>query len=293
MGCRFFSTLLLCLVVTDAPGEELFLDWLEEIPPPPQSSFGISFGTDDADGWSRQADLSLAGPSYVRVDFSYGESYVESDDARLETRFRSLSLSTDPLVRVSGAFGYEDWGDEDALTIETIWLELALNLGDFSIALRPQQRDIQLEVLEWVRRFRSHVDLESRDLGLRLDYYGLDGWVLSGSYFYYDYTEDLSRLDEDRRAQFIFPLNTLDLATGLDERSYSLGLGTQVGGASIDLDWTRSRSAVDGSHSTVTSLSGDFSLDDHFGLSLMGGAQDVDYAEELILFANIGLNIIW
>jgi hypothetical protein len=286
-------TLLLCLVMAQSHGEEHELDWLDALSPPPQSSLGISLGRDDADGWSRQLDLSLAAPFSTRLDFSLGESQVESDEAQLETDFHYLSLSTDPLAELSLAGGYEEWGDDDALTIRTRWLGLTLNLGDFSITLTPQQRDIRLQVLQWFQRYLSHVDLESRDIGLSLIYFAPDGWVISSSYFDYDYSKDVSRLNDNFRVIFFFPLDTLDLATGLDQHRYSLGIGRLVGDINVDLDWTRSRSAVDGNESTVVSLSGDFPLNDRFMLNLMGGLQDVDYDENQILFANLGLTFSW
>jgi hypothetical protein len=292
--CRnIVLTLLLCFVVTESQSEELELDWLWELPPPPKSSLGIHFGIDDADGWNHQLDLSLAGPLAIQLDLSFGESYVESEEAQLETDFRHLSLSSDPLAEVSGSIGYEAWGDEDALTIKSRWLGLTLNLGDLSITLMPQQRDIRLQVLPWFRRFVSHIDLESHDIGLSLTYFAPDGWIFSTSYFDYDYSKDVSRLNNNNRVIFIFPLNTLDLVSGLDQYRYSFAIGKLVDNIDIGLDWTRSRSAVDGNASTVTTLSGGFPLDDRFRLNLTTGMQDVDYTEEQIFFLNFGLTFSW
>jgi hypothetical protein len=250
-------------------------------------------GIDDADGWSRQLDLSLAAPLSTRFDLSIGESRVESDEAELQTDYRSLSFSTDPLAQMSLSFGYEDWGDDDALTIETRWLGLGLNLGDFSITLIPQERDIRLQVLRWFQRYVPYVDLESRDIGLSLSYFAADSWVFNAAYFKYDYSKDVSRLGDDYRVIFIFPLNALDLASGLDEYRYSLGVGRLIDDISIDLDWTRSRSAVDNNYASVISLSADLPLSDHFSLALMGGMQEVDYSDDQILFANLGLSFSW
>ncbi len=301
MGRFTVPTLLLCFAMAQSHGEEPEpkpepkpeLAWLDALSPAPRSSLGISLGQDDADGWSRRLDLSLAAPLSTRFDLSLGESRVESDEAQLQTDFHYLSLSTDPLAELSLAVGYEDWGDDDALTIRARWLGLTLNLGDFSLTLIPQQRDIRLQVLQWFQRYLSHVDLESRDIGLNLSYFAPDGWVFSASYFDYDYSKDVSRLNDDYRVIFIFPLDTLDLASGLDSHRYSLGVGRLVGDINLGLDWTRSRSAVDGNDSTVVSLSGDFPLDDRFMLNLAGGWQDVDYNQDQILFANLGLTYSW
>jgi hypothetical protein len=92
---------------------------------------------------------------------------------------------------------------------------------------------------------------------------------------------------------FIFPLNALDLASGLDEYRYSLGIGRLIDDIYIDLDWTRSRSAVDKNYASVVSLSGDFTLTDQFSLNLMGGMQDVDYSDDQIVFANLGFTLSW
>ncbi|MCG8016664.1 MAG: hypothetical protein JAY97_10650 [Candidatus Thiodiazotropha sp. 'RUGA'] len=287
------SALLICCLIGDAQGAPLEWEWLDELGPPPQSSLAVNLGLDDADGWSRQLDLSLAGPLYSRFDFSYGESYVESDQAQLETDYYSLGFTTDPLAEVAISAGFEEWGDEDALTIETLWLGFTFNLGDLSVTLMPQQRDIRLQVSEWRRRRADHVDLESRDFGLMLSYFAADGWVFSGSYFNYDYSKNISRLDEDYRVIYVFPLDTLDLASGLEDYRYSIGIGKLIGEISVDLDWSRSRSAVDGNYATVTSLLFDIPLNDQFSLNLMGGVQDVDYAEDKILFSNLGLTLFW
>ncbi|MCG7903851.1 MAG: hypothetical protein JAY60_15680 [Candidatus Thiodiazotropha weberae] len=287
------STLLICGLIADAQGAPLEWDWLDELGPPAQSSLTVNFGADDADGWSRQFDLSLAGPLYSRFDFFYGESYIESDQAQLETDYYSLGVTTDPLAEIAVSAGFEEWGDDEALTIETLWLGFTMNLGDFSVTLMPQQRDIRLQVTEWYRRRADHVDLESRDIGLMLDYYAADGWLFHGSYFNYDYSKNISRLDEDYRVVYIFPLDTLDLASGLDDYRYSIGIGKLLGEMNIDLAWSRGRSAVDGNYASLTSLSLDIPLNDQFSFNLMGGIQDVDYAEEKILFSNIGLSLFW
>ena len=284
--------LLICCVIAEAQGAPLDWDWLDEIAPPAQSSLGVNVGIDDADGWSRQFDISLAGPLYSQFDFSYGESYVESDQAQLETDYYSLGLTTDPLAEVSISVGFEDWGDEEALTIETLWLGFTMNLGDFSVTLMPQQRDIRLQLSERSQRSANHVDVEGRDIGLILSYYA-DDWVFSGAYFNYDYSKNISRLDEDYRAIYAFSLDTLDLASGLDDYRYSIGIGKLLGEISVDLDWSRSRSAVDGNYASLTSLSFDIPLNDQLSLNLMGGVQDVDYAEDKILFSNLGLTLFW
>lgn len=293
MRYRLVPSLLLCIAAAESQAEGLELDWLEEIAPPPQSSIAISFGRDDEDGWSRQLDLSLAGPLSTQVDVSFGESKAESDQARLRTDFRNLSLATDPLEEVSLAVGYEEWGDDDALSIRTRWLGLTLNLDNFSITLMPQQRQIRLQVLQWFQRYLPHVDLKSRDIGLSMTYFGPDGWTFRSSYFKYDYSKDMSRLNDSYWVIFFFPLDTLDLASGLDQRRYSIGIGKYIGEIDIGLDWTRSRSAVDGNDSTVTSLCGDIPLDDRFTLNLVGGVQDVDYTDGQVLFANLGLTFSW
>jgi hypothetical protein len=293
MRHKILISLWLVFMVSESPGGELELDWLEGIPPPPQSRLGITLGVDDADGWSRQLDLSLAAPLATRFDFSIGESRVESDEARLQTDYYSLSLGTDPLAEMSLSLGYVDWGDDDALTIKTRWLGLGLNLGDFSLVLMPQQRDIRLQVSRWFQRYIPYVDLESRDIGLSLSYFGPDGWIFNASYFKYDYSKDVSSLGEDYRVIFIFPLNALDLASGLDQYRYSLGIGRLIEDINIDLDWTRSRSAVDNNDASVISLSGDFPLTDQFSLNLMGGMQEVDYSDDRIMFASLGFTLSW
>jgi hypothetical protein len=296
MKYKIVLALFLLFLVVESPAEELDLDWLEGIPSPPRSSLGITLGLDDAHGWSHQLDLSLVGPLSSRFNLSVGKSHVESSEAELETDYRSLSFSTDPLAEMSISFGHEDWGDDDALTIETLWFGLSLNLGNFSISLMPQKRDIRLQVyesLQWFQRYLPYVDLESTDIGLGLTYFGPDGWAFSSTYYKYDYSEDVSRLSEDYRVIFIFPLNTLDLATGLDEYRYSFGVGRLIDDINVNLDLARSRSAVDRNYATVLSLSADIPLSDQLDLSLLGGVQDVDYSDDQILFANLGLSFSW
>jgi hypothetical protein len=288
---KITRSLLLLFVVKASTAEALELAWLDEIPPPPQSSLGIMLGIDNADGWNRQLDLSLAAPLATRFDLAIGESRVESDEAQPQTDHRSLIISTDPLEKMVFSLGFEDWGDDDALTIETRWLGLSLNLGDFSVTLMPRQRDIRLQVLRWFQRYTPHVDLESRDIGLSVSYFGPDGWVFSSSYFKYDYSKDVSRLGDDFRVIFIFPFDALDLASGLDKYRYSLGVGRLID--DIDMDWTRSRSAVDKNYASLISLSGDVPLTDQFSLILMGGIQEVDYSEDQIVFANLGFTFYW
>jgi hypothetical protein len=293
MGRCIVSSLLICCFITDVRGSSVEWDWLDQVDLLNQSSLDFKLAVDDADGWSRQFELTLAGPLYSLFELSYGESYLESDDANMQTDFYSLGFRTDPLSDVSLSAGYEEWGDEEALTIETLWLGFTLNRGDLSVTLMPQQRDIRLQVTEWFQRYANHIDLESHDVGLMLSYFLDEGWVVSGSYFNYDYSRNLSRLDENYRAIFIFPLDTLELASGLDDYRYSIGIGKLVGEVNLNLDWSRARSAVDGNFTSLTSLSAEYPLNETFSLNLMGGVQDVDYAEEKILFFNLGLSLSW
>jgi hypothetical protein len=290
---RTLSTLLFLCCIAAAQAESLDWDWLDEIESLNQSSLAVNFGVDDADGWSRQIDLSLTGPLYTQFNFSYAENYVESDQAQLETDYYALSAATDPLAEVSLSAGFEDWGDDQALTIETLWLGFTFNLGDFSATLMPQQRDIRFQVTEWARRYASHVDVESRDMGLNISYFGLSNWVFTVSYFSYDYSKELSRLNKSYRVIYLFPLETLELASGLDRYRYSIGIGTLYDQINIDLDWSRSRSAIDGNYASQTTVSADIPLNKQFRLNLLGGVQDVDYAEDKILFTNLGLAFYW
>jgi hypothetical protein len=79
----------------------------------------------------------------------------------------------------------------------------------------------------------------------------------------------------------------------LDDYRYSIGIGKLVGEVNLNLDWSRARSAVDGNFTSLTSLSAEYPLNETFSLNLMGGVQDVDYAEEKILFFNLGLSLSW
>jgi hypothetical protein len=277
---------VLLLSVWPAYGE---VSW--ELPPlpSPSSSLSIDYAADSADGWSRQLAASLPGPMQLRFDLAYGESYVSADTAELKTGFRAFGIATDPLAVIGTDLSYERWGRDDELTIDTLRLGLRLDLGDFAFSLMPQQRSIRLFARERFRNILPYVDVDSQDLGFSLGYYGLADWALSAEYFHYGYSEDLSRLADNFLALFVFPLETLELASGLNARHLTLGATRFLSAGEIGFEWLRAASAVDGSIATVGTLHGSVDLSPAWQLNLRGGVQNVDYSADSILFLGMGI----
>ena len=102
-----------------------------------------------------------------------------------------------------------------------------------------------------------------------------------------------SRLAEDFRAILIFSPETLDLASGLDKNRFTLGAGYFLATGEIGAQWSRSQSALDGNHATVITLYGSRDLSRAWRVDLSGGGQSVDYDDEQILFANLGIAYRW
>ncbi len=279
----------LLLVVGPVYGE---LSW--ELPPPlPQSMLSFDYGADNADGWNHQFSASLAGPMQLQFNLVYGESSVVSDTAELETDTRSIGVATDPLAAFGMDLTYETWGSDGELTIDTLRLGLTFNAQTFSFSLMPQQRDIRLFTRPILHHILPQVDVDGKDVGCRLVYYGLDGWAFDATYFHYGYSKDLSRLAEDFRALFIFPLETLELVSGLNSHLVSTDVTRYLPHGEIGFEWVSATSAVDGSRLDLGALHGAYELTPAWMLRIQGGVQHVDYDEDTILFLGMGLDYLW
>ena len=269
------------------------LSWVLPPLPPPNNSLSLDATTDNADGWSRQLAASLAGPLALQFNLAYGETYVSADTSELKTELRAFGIATDPLADFSADLGYEKWGSDDELTIDTLRLGLTLNLGDFAFTLTPQQRSIRLYTRERFRDRLPYVDVDGRDIGLNIGYYGLQDWALSAGYVHYDYSEDLTRLADNLLALFVFPLKNLELASGLNSRLLSLDATHVLAGGEVGVEWVRATSAVDGGNADTATLHGRIELTPAWQLNLRGGVQNVDYSDDAILFLGLGVEYLW
>jgi len=100
-------------------------------------------------------------------------------------------------------------------------------------------------------------------------------------------------LAEDFRALWVFPLETLELASGLNDWLASLGATRYLAQGEIGIEWVRSTSAVDGGRADVGALRAAYELTPAWVLRVQGGVQQVDYAEDSILFLGMGLDYLW
>jgi hypothetical protein len=264
--------------------------------PPPvadRSSLSLEFTTDDDGGWSRQLAASLASPLALQFNLLYGVSTVSSSAGELNPDFWSLGFASDPLNSLSLDFSYDYWGTDDDLTIEGLRLSISYNAEDFSLSLIPQQRSVRFYLRDWVRPYLAYVDVDSEDIGIAFSYYGLTDWILSAEYFHYRYAADLTVLAEDFRALLIFPLTTLELASGLYSHHVSVSATRLHALGEIGCQWFHATSAVDGSHADVAALYTSVELSPEWMLRLQGGMQQVDYADDSVLFFGMGLERLW
>ena len=284
------SIAILILASAAAPAEDLW-DFLPELPPTSEISFNT--GGDSNAGWNARLSASISGPKAIQFTGAVAANETISEQARLQTRSWSAGISSDPLQTSSIGINYEEWGKKNALTIDTLEIPITWNLPAISLMLTPQQRKIYLQLKKPTAQGKEELQVDSQGIGLDINWYINSEWSASAGYRHYNYSKNPTRLATDYRAIIAFSPDTLQLASGLDQRQLNLGMSWSQAGTLVGIDWLRATSAIDQSRISTTTLYVSRNFSHNWRIDISGGMQNVPYEDSTLIFGNLGMAYEW
>ena len=283
--CRLLCTSV-SLLCASAP-----LQALDELPS--LLSVEWSAGDDGRSDLYLDLDLAIGGP---RLLFSAVQTRIDNEFSDYSTQSFLIGMVNDPLQTLNYGAELEQWGRADHITSTTVRGFLAYNSLDWTLAIRPQWRNIVLSTSDLCRRFPTCPDewrIES--YGIRVDgnyYWGAWGFALGLSA--HDYDRDLAPLATNPWVIRLFSPLALELAMGFEDYGMSAGLRYAFRRALLSVDEYRSVSAVDGLASWLTSVRLAIDLDRQWRLRLNGGLLRMpEISGGSTLYAGVGAAYSW
>lgn len=238
-------------------------------------------------------DLAIGGP---RLLFSVAQTHIDNEFSNYTTQSFLVGMVNDPLRTLNYGVELEQWGRAEHINSTTVRGLLAWNSLDWSLAVRPQWREITLATSDLCRRSPAcPADWRIESHGVRIDAnYYWQYWGFTLGYAVHDYDRDLAPLASNPRAIRLFSPLALELAMGFEDYGIGAGLRYAFRSVLLSLDEYRSVSAVDGLASWVTSVRLSIDLDRQWRLRLNGGLLRMPaISGGSILYAGLGAAYSW
>lgn len=258
------------------------------------SVISVEFGADSEKG----QDLDLFGDFTINAQHRWSAGYsdnnstVATSDEDLETN--TLTVGYTYLHGSSLQFGiqYEEWGDENKLTTDTLRLDMVMDLSSkFTLSVLPQRSDIVVYGSEDIgnsgKTKETVADLRSNGIGLGLHYFHSSQWSYSVSYHVYDFSEDPETLaDEDD----IIALARIQMVAIDKQQAFSVHY--QVDTELYSVSWARSTSAIESAQSTLTSIGVSSDILDEWTMGITAGWQN-NFDDTTTGFMSGSLSYYW
>jgi len=218
-------------------------------------AIGLAAQVDDEsnDSWLATFNWSVAERTSILL--ATGRSRSPSDRADVSTQTTSVGL--DHSVGLIGlTFEAEQWGDSGVVESSDFASSLYVSRDRFRVALELTRRDIDIDFQTlglFDRPVTRTVSLTGDGVGLSLRAQLAERWQLYLARTEYDYSRNLALLP---RAQELNLLTTsaLTMANSFMDYVALLGIEWQAGNRLINLNFTRDRSAVDGTELETVNL---------------------------------------
>ncbi len=290
--CRALRGLaLLCIGVPGVAQSGAQDGPLDELPS--QLSVEWSAGDDGRNDLYLDLDLAIGGP---RLLFSAAQSRIDNEFSSYITESYLVGMVNDPLQTWNYGAELEQWGRKGDISVTTVRGFFAYNAFDWSVALRPQRRNIVLSTSPFCRRFPSCPDdwqVESYGIGIDGSYYWR-AWGFTLGLSLQDYDRDLSPLVSSAYVIRLFSPLALELTTGFEDYGLSAGLRYAFRRGLLSVDEYRSVSAVDGLVSWLSSVRLSIDLDPQWRLRLNGGLLHLpEFNDGGTLYAGLGFAYSW
>jgi len=223
-------------------------------------------------------------------EIAIGPIVLEATD--VTTDYLAAGVSSEPFGPFTFGVDASHWGDADAITTQTVRVQLGANTRDWNLQLAPQTRAIDMHTLGGRTR-----TVDSNGYGVSTTYFGLGPLSITLGYNKNYYEQDLSRVASLRALLLVLrgtlSRQTLELAAGLEDERISAAAYYALPGAMLGVDWFQSVSAVDDSRSNAITLSAFWDVTARWQLRVKAGQQYPDTNETPLTFASAGFAYRW
>ena len=206
-----------------------------------------------------------------------------------------LGAVSDPLAPFSFGLSFEHFDNEEQFIIDTVALMMSVNRDQWTFSLSPSSREIEIHGITLLGN-EFEVEVKSQSLAVAFDYYFESGFQAGLSLAWFDYSEDVSRLNAESHpviASYISPV-ALSQVQGLEKRNSYLDLGYAFNKWSIGLTFGSSESAVDESITKLSMVHASILLPSNWDLSLAAGQQRLEDVEDSnVGFGSVGVGYSW
>jgi len=177
---------------------------------------------------------------------------------------------------------YENWGDSDKATVDSIRVILAFNAGKFAITVTPEYRSI---VIKNNSGCDDEIDSSSAKIELSADV--RDDFSLNLSYVSYDYSNNLTQLGSCVSGSEVLDVDSR-IDSVADETQESLGGDYYDSTETYGINFSRARTAL--SHISTKSISAYASTDQFSDWTLMitgGTRENLDQSTTLFIVGSV------
>lgn len=253
------------------------------------SAFRVAGTLDDEGGYDYSLDLDQALPGGQRLLFTYGTGLTVTDDGDIEPRTLAVGVSSDPLDLLTLAIKAEDWGQEDEILTRSLEGDALLRSGGWQFGLGLRMRSIEI-FLQPPLTFAGEdsAEINSEGIEYSIGVQASENLYVGANYFNNNYSRDLGFLDEPVIVRDIIALDpttsvTFSLAAGLQEEGGGFNASVFTDWGSVNFDYLRSVSAVDGEDAALARAGIDVDIASSTTLQLGAGLQSSDDDDDLYI----------
>jgi hypothetical protein len=237
------------LLVLLSIAEQSCADDLSIVPYLP-NFFSADYGTDSDHGRNLFLFGNFALANQHRLSLGYGtyNDTVAGSQEELQTDTLSVGYSYSTQSNTQYGVQYEQWGDPDRITTDTVSLYASLNISKWSFSVTPELRKIEVYNASGCDGI-----IDSNAAALDAVFYPNDQWTLSGTFKAYDYRQDYADLINCVDIAEL-PLIISRLQTVADDTQLSFGVDYNFAEETIGMNRVKIDSAIDDSTTDITSI---------------------------------------
>ncbi len=232
-----------------------------------------ALSVDAADDRDAQLGASWAVSQATILNFLSEYTSSPADRTDLVTHTLGLGVDQQFTSSLGGGLLYQHWGKPGDITSNGYYANLYWQNSAWQVTVLPGLRRITLYTRSnpFVSiKLPNNVEFDDRQLGLRIDYTGLNHWLFEASTTRHDYTRNPSVLNR-RIALLFFTGSALTLSQGFLSHSSTFRVERDFGLTSLAMDYEIDRSAIDGTYAYTTDLDFETPISERFDMEIITG----------------------
>ena len=213
---------------------------------------------------------------------------VKSEDGfDLDSRSYFAGFSSDPDKEWGYELTYENWGNPGDIETDAIRGIITWRQDNWALSFLPQYRDITLSGVTNGDSF----DFHEYGTGARIQYLGIERWILSLERSDYNFSKD-PRILEDTIVNERLTFTATSLASGVYDYETVIGIEHSLDTFQILLEYTQEKLAIDNTLVNTIEANVDYYFSDNVIPYLRIGRASFSGISPL-LFGNIGVQFTW